>query len=205
MSSRHCITAILGILVLVAVLAVTDASAQLTASWNDNSSGAAAFTIERRLSTDATYTSLADVPTGVTTYVDGTVAQGASYCYRVKAYDAYGTSGYSNEACGSIAAVSVPPPPTTSGYTITITTSGSGTGTITSNPAGISCVSGCTMSYPGGTLVTLTATAASGSRFVGWSGGCSGTAPCTVVGNSALTVGAAFNVLSRGQLKRVQR
>jgi Divergent InlB B-repeat domain len=205
MSSRHCITAILGILMLVAVFAVTDASAQLTASWTDNSNGAAAFTIERRLSSDATFTSLADVPTGVTTYVDGTVAQGASYCYRVKAYDAFGTSAYSNEACGSIAAVSVPPPPPSSDYTITITTSGNGTGTITSNPAGISCGSGCTMSYPGGTLVTLTATAASGSRFVGWNGGCSGTAPCTVVGNSALTVGASFNVLSRGQLKRVQR
>jgi Divergent InlB B-repeat domain len=208
MSSRHCITAILGILMLVAVLAVTDASAQLTASWTDNSSGAAAFTIERRLSSDATYTSLTDVPTGVTAYVDGTVAQGVSYCYRVKAYDAFGVSAYSNEACGAVAAVSVPPPPpppTTSDYTITITTSGSGTGTVTSSPAGISCGSGCAMSYATGTLVTLTATAASGSRFVGWSGGCSGTAPCTVVGNSALTVGAAFNVLSRGQLKRVQR
>jgi Divergent InlB B-repeat domain len=213
MSSRHHVAAILVILMTVVVL-VTDAAAQLTASWIDNSNGSAAFSIERRLSTDTTYASLANVPTGVTTYVDPGAAQGVTYCYRVMAYDAYGTSGYSNEACGAVAVAAVsptptptptPPPPTSSSYTITITKSGSGDGMVTSNPTGISCGSGCAVSYPAATLVTLTAAAASGSRFVGWSGGCSGTGPCTIVGNSSLTVGATFNVLSRGQLKRAQR
>jgi Divergent InlB B-repeat domain len=208
MSSRHHLAAVLVILMAVVVLDVTDAAAQLTASWIDNSNGAAAFSIERRLSTDTAYASLASVPTGVMTYLDASAAQGVSYCYRVLAYDQYGTSAYSNEACGAAAVASVSttptptPTPTSSTYTITITKSGNGAGTVASTPTGISCGSGCAVSYPSGTLVTLTATAASGSRFVGWSGGCSGTGSCTVVGNSAVTVSASFNVLSRGQLKR---
>jgi hypothetical protein len=111
MSSRHHVAAILVILMTVVVL-VTDAAAQLTASWIDNSNGSAAFSIERRLSTDTTYASLANVPTGVTTYVDPGAAQGVTYCYRVMAYDAYGTSGYSNEACGAVAVAAVSPTPT---------------------------------------------------------------------------------------------
>jgi List-Bact-rpt repeat protein len=220
MSSRHHLAAVLVILMAVVVLDVTDAAAQLTASWIDNSNGAAAFSIERRLSTDTAYASLASVPTGITTYLDASAAQGVSYCYRVLAYDAYGTSAYSNEACGAAALTSTTTTTTTSptttttststttttttssDYTIAITKSGNGDGTVTSSPTGISCGTSCAVSYPAGTLVTVTAAAASGSRFVGWSGGCSGTGSCTVVGNSAVTVSATFNVLSRGQLKR---
>jgi len=211
MSSRRHLAATLVIVMTAVVVDVTAAAAQLTASWTDNSNGAASFSIERRLSTDTTYASLANIPTGVTTYLDASAAQGVTYCYRVSAFDAYGTSAYSNEACGAVAVASVstppppPPPSTSSNYTITITKSGNGDGTVTSNPTGISCGSGCAVSYANGTLVTLTATAASGSRFVGWTGGCSGTGACTIVGNSSLTVSATFNVLSRGQLKRAQR
>ncbi len=39
----------------------------------------------------------------------------------------------------------------------------------------------CGASYAAGTRVTLTATAADGSTFVGWGGECSGTAPTCVV------------------------
>src|SRR5262249_4991527 len=69
----------------------------------------------------------------------------------------------------------------TSPQTLTVTLAGTGSGTVTSSPAGISCPGTCSAAFGSGTSVTLTATAASGSTFAGWSGaGCSGTGPCTV-------------------------
>jgi lysophospholipase L1-like esterase len=44
---------------------------------------------------------------------------------------------------------------------------------------------------------TLTPHAARGAKFLGWSGGCSGTKPCTVVLNSSMTVKAKFTTLRR--------
>jgi hypothetical protein len=82
------------------------------------------------------------------------------------------------------------PPP----HTLTVIASGaSGTGTVTSSPAGISCPSSCSHSFPSGTQVTLTATPTSGNSFVGWSGGgCSGTGTCTVTMSADQTVHAMF-------------
>src|SRR5438067_340031 len=65
--------------------------------------------------------------------------------------------------------------------TLQVTRQGSGSGTVTSNPGGISCGTDCAEPYPAGTTVTLTARAAGGSAFRGWSGGgCSGTGTCTL-------------------------
>ena len=54
--------------------------------------------------------------------------------------------------------------------TLAVTVTGTGTGTVTSVPAGISCGIDCTESYAPGTMVTLTATPATGSTFGGWTG-----------------------------------
>jgi len=75
-------------------------------------------------------------------------------------------------------------------FTLTVSRTGTGTGTVTSTPAGISCAPDCSEDYPEGTLVTLTATPAPGSVFVGWGGACSGTTPSTLVtlnGNKTCT------------------
>ena len=73
-------------------------------------------------------------------------------------------------------------------FKLTIAKAGTGQGTVTCN--GTTCAA----SYPAGTEVTLAATAASGSIFVGWSGGgCSGTASCKVTLNADTTVTATFN------------
>jgi hypothetical protein len=72
---------------------------------------------------------------------------------------------------------------------------GSGSGTITSSPGGIDCGEGCFASFPWGTAVTLTATAAPGSYFGGWSGSdCSGVATCTVSMYGARSVSADFEL-----------
>ena len=78
---------------------------------------------------------------------------------------------------------------------LTVFRTGAGTGTVTSDPAGINCGSDCSQVYTNGTVVTLTASAASNSTFAGWSG-CdtvSG-ATCTVTVSSGRTATAAFNL-----------
>jgi hypothetical protein len=68
------------------------------------------------------------------------------------------------------------------GPTLTVTKSGTGSGTVTSSPAGINCGAACpTQTAPFSGSVQLTAAAASGSSFTGWSGDCSGTALATTV------------------------
>jgi pimeloyl-ACP methyl ester carboxylesterase/Fe-S cluster biogenesis protein NfuA len=59
-------------------------------------------------------------------------------------------------------------------HTLTVWKSGTGSGTVVSSPAGIDCGSTCSRDFAGGSVVTLTATPASGSVFVQWSGACAG-------------------------------
>jgi len=47
--------------------------------------------------------------------------------------------------------------------------------------------------YTAGARVTLTAAAANGYQFIGWSGDCLGTTPCTLLMNANKTVSATFS------------
>jgi PKD repeat protein len=81
------------------------------------------------------------------------------------------------------------PPPV---FTLTASTGGSGSGTVSGT--GIACPGDCTETYPAGTPVTLTATAAGGSNFTGWTGDCAaftGTT-CTLTMSANRTAGAGF-------------
>ncbi|HET7445871.1 MAG TPA: hypothetical protein VFJ57_14570, partial [Solirubrobacterales bacterium] len=55
-----------------------------------------------------------------------------------------------------------------------LTVSKTGNGTVTSTPAGINCGSACEAEYNGGEEVELTPTPAAGSKFVKWTGACTG-------------------------------
>jgi uncharacterized repeat protein (TIGR02543 family) len=74
---------------------------------------------------------------------------------------------------------------------LSLAKAGAGTGTVTSLPSGINCGSGCsTQTAPFSGPVQLTAIAASGSTFTGWSGGCTGTSVTVTVnvsGNQTCT------------------
>lgn len=78
-------------------------------------------------------------------------------------------------------------------YTVSLSFAGSGTGRVTSFPAGIQCNFDCSAPFNAYFPVTLTPAADQFMVFSGWSGGCTGTAPCsmTLTGNSLVT--AAFD------------
>jgi hypothetical protein len=118
-----------------------------------------------------------------TTYTVSNLIAEQTYFFVVTAYNAAGyESVYSNE----VSVVTSPPQ-----YLLMTTSSGTGQGTI-SGP-GISCGATCLAVYDSGTVVSLSASAATGSTFGGWSGGgCSGTGPCTVTMNENTTITANF-------------
>ncbi len=83
-----------------------------------------------------------------------------------------------------------PPPPSTA--PILIEKAGSGSGLVTSLPGGLDCGQSCSAEFKLGSQVTLRALPGQDSRFVGWSGPCSGTADCLVVLRGATRLRAEF-------------
>jgi hypothetical protein len=79
---------------------------------------------------------------------------------------------------------------------LSVTKAGAGSGTVSSYPPGILCGSKCSADFDSQSTVTLTAQAAAGSHFAGWSGysgsGCSGTGTCLVSMATAVSVTATF-------------
>jgi hypothetical protein len=59
--------------------------------------------------------------------------------------------------------------------------------------AGAAAGTGCSASYPAGTAVTLTAAAASGQSFAGWSTPCAGSGSCQLTVRDPRTIFAAFS------------
>jgi Bacterial Ig-like domain (group 3)/Lamin Tail Domain/Divergent InlB B-repeat domain len=116
---------------------------------------------------------------------DGTGATGAATGLTFGAGNNANNTAYINSLRGS------------TNFTLNVNNTGSGTGTVTSSPAGITCPNTCSASYSNGTSVTLTATAAGGSTFTGWSGDCSGTGPCTVTMNANHSVTATFTAVAQ--------
>ncbi|MEM2873870.1 MAG: MopE-related protein [Candidatus Nanoarchaeia archaeon] len=87
-------------------------------------------------------------------------------------------------------------------YTLTVSKAGTGSGTVTG--AGINCGADCSETYASGTSVTLTASAASGSVFAGWSGaGCSGTGTCNIIMDATKAVTATFNSITDTEKPKV--
>ena len=79
-------------------------------------------------------------------------------------------------------------------YSLTVSKGGSGTGAVTSSPVGVDCGVDCNEIYNSGTVVTLTATPATGSTFSGWSGACTGTGNCVVTIDAAKSLTANFTL-----------
>jgi hypothetical protein len=157
-------------------------AAQFQLSWVDNSTDEVGFKIERGPATAGPFTQIGTAGSNIASYTDSGLADATNFCYRVRAYNAAGDSAYTNVACGTTMA------------TMMLTKAGTGSGTVTSSPAGINCGATCSFGFTSGTSVTLTATAAAGSTFTGWSGACTGTGSCVVIMSAAKSVTATFTV-----------
>jgi len=77
-------------------------------NWTDNSDNEDGFIIEKETPGIEAYATIDTVSTNVTMYTDVTVLDGVKYNYRVKAYNAFTESGYTN----SVQAVTILPAPT---------------------------------------------------------------------------------------------
>jgi transcriptional regulator CtsR len=80
---------------------------QINLSWTDNATNESGFKIERKTGASGTYSQIATVGAGVTTYQDAGLTASTQYYYRVRATNTGGDSDYSNEAN----ATTQPPPP----------------------------------------------------------------------------------------------
>jgi YD repeat-containing protein len=91
-------------------------SNQINLSWTDNSNNETGFKIERKIGASGTYSQVAIVGANIIAYSDTGLTSETTYYYRVKAYNAAGDSGYTNEVSATTFAV---PPSAPSGLTAT--------------------------------------------------------------------------------------
>ncbi len=136
---------------------------------------------------DCGSTCSASVTSGSTMTLTATAASGSTFSGWSGACSGTGSCTVTMDSNKTATATFTP-----STLTLSVSKSGTGSGTVTSSPSGISCGSTCSSSFTNGSSVTLTATAASGSTFSGWSGACSGTGSCTVTMSSDKSVTATF-------------
>ena len=84
-------------------------AATLTVSWSPPAP-VDVILVERGPGQSGPFSQIAQTGAGAVSWSDGTVNTGTTYCYRVRARNAAGTSGYSPVACGSVSAPAPPPP-----------------------------------------------------------------------------------------------
>ena len=82
-------------------LTVTSASiSQINLTWTDNSVNESGFRIERKIGATGIYTVIAATNANAISYLDKGLSTASPYFYRVRAFNAGGNSGYSNEVKG---------------------------------------------------------------------------------------------------------
>ena len=154
---------------------------QIVLTWTDNSTNEEGFNIERASNCAGPFSPLTSVGFNSVTFVDTSLPDATFFCYRVRAFNAGGTSGFSNTAGATTKA--------------TLTISKAGTGTVTSAPVGINCGTTCALLFDANSTVALTATAGAGFTFSAWSGACTGAGACNVTMDAAKGVTATFVAL----------
>ncbi|MEW6102483.1 MAG: fibronectin type III domain-containing protein [bacterium] len=73
-------------------------SSQINLSWTDNSNNETGFKLERKTGANGVYSQIATPGANATSYQDTGLSPNTTYYYRIRAYNSYGDSNYSNEA-----------------------------------------------------------------------------------------------------------
>jgi hypothetical protein len=76
-------------------------AAQVRLTWTDNSNNESGFKIERKTGATGNFVQIAVLDANVTSYTDANVADGKTYCYRLRSYNHVGNSSYV-EACTTL-------------------------------------------------------------------------------------------------------
>jgi hypothetical protein len=120
------------------------------------------------------FVNIQTLPRDATSFRDTGLEPGVVYCYRVRAFNTAGFSKYSNVACKR----------TPKSRRVRVDKTGSGDGAVMISPGAQHCGADCSAlvaAYDSGLHIVLTATAAPGSVFHGWSGGgCGRESQCAV-------------------------
>jgi hypothetical protein len=95
---------------LSAVPAPSSPSSSTSLAWTDTATNATGYSVGRSAD-GVTFATVATLGSSAVSYVDSGLASGATYYYRVDAFNGAGTSGYSNVA--SVSTQSVTPPNST--------------------------------------------------------------------------------------------
>jgi len=95
-------------------------SSQINLSWTDNSNNEDGFKIERKTGSGGTYTQVGTVVANAFLYQSTGLPCATTYYYRVRANNAAGDSGYSNETNATTSACPLIAPTAPSGLTATV-------------------------------------------------------------------------------------
>lgn len=101
MRCTRCLTMMIFVALVVAVVGFISSADAATLTWQDNSGNEQNFNVERKTGACAgagTWAEIAQVAANITTYRDAAVMEGQTYCWRVAASNAAGKSAYSNTA-----------------------------------------------------------------------------------------------------------
>jgi titin len=80
-------------------------SSQVNLQWADLSDNETGFQVERAMNSSGTFAKIADVAANTITYTDNGLSGNTQYCYRVRAVNGVGSSGYTDTQCVTTPAV----------------------------------------------------------------------------------------------------
>lgn len=81
---------------------------QVNLTWQDTSTRETGFKIDKRAGSSGTFAQVATVAANVTAFANTGLTAGTEYAFRVRAYNTYGDSAYSNEATAATPAAGTP-------------------------------------------------------------------------------------------------